>query len=108
MSAIVSGGSWRAAWNRGADALGRWLGLDLVLLASRLGIAAVFFQSGRTKLDGWLGVSDGAVVLFRDDTDCRCSIPLSPPTPPPTPSTSFRSCSSSACSPAAPPWPCSA
>lgn len=67
MSTTSSGASWRAAWNHGAEALERWLSLDLVLLASRLGIAAVFFQSGRTKVDGLLGVSDGAVVLFRDE-----------------------------------------
>ena len=67
MSATPSKARWRAAWNRGADALERWLGLDIVLLASRVGIAAVFFQSGRTKVDGLLGVSEGAVVLFRDE-----------------------------------------
>jgi len=38
-----------------------------VLAVSRLGIAAVFFASGRTKVDGFLHVTDGAVALFRDE-----------------------------------------
>ena len=59
--------AWRGAWGHAADALERWLALDLVLFVSRLGIAAVFFASGRTKVDGILHVTDGAVVLFRDE-----------------------------------------
>ncbi len=59
--------AWRDAWNRTADALERWIGIDFVLAASRLGIASVFFYSGRTKVDGWLNVTDGAVALFRDE-----------------------------------------
>ena len=55
------------AWNAAADRLERWIALDLVLLASRLGIAAVFFLSGRTKVDGWLSVNENAVALFRDE-----------------------------------------
>ena len=38
-----------------------------MLLASRIGIGAVFFQSGRTKVEGLLSVTDGAVGLFRDE-----------------------------------------
>ena len=41
--------------------------MDLVLAASRLGIASVFFYSGRTKVEGLLHVTDGAVALFRDE-----------------------------------------
>jgi putative oxidoreductase len=59
--------SLRVRWNRGADALERWIGLDLVLLVSRLGIAAVFFSSGRTKVSGLLDVTDSAVDLFRTE-----------------------------------------
>ncbi|MGZ5240516.1 MAG: DoxX family membrane protein, partial [Caldimonas sp.] len=57
----------RSVWNRAADGLERWIGLDLVLLVSRLGIAAVFWTSGRTKVSGWLTVTDNAVALFRDE-----------------------------------------
>ena len=59
--------AFRRHWNAVATALEQWIGLDLVLLASRLGIAAVFFYSGRTKVENWLTVTDGAVALFRDE-----------------------------------------
>ena len=57
----------RRGWTAAAAGLERWLGLDLVLLVSRIGIAAVFFQSGRTKVEGWLTVTGTAVGLFRDE-----------------------------------------
>lgn len=38
-----------------------------LLLLARLGIAAVFFQSGRTKVDGLLTISDGTYELFRTE-----------------------------------------
>ena len=59
--------AWRRGWHAAAAALERWIGLDAVLLASRLGIAAVFFQSGRTKVEGFLAVTPSAVGLFRDE-----------------------------------------
>lgn len=59
--------SLRQHWNGAAAALERWIALDLVLLVSRIGIAAVFFYSGRTKVEGWLTVTDSAVGLFRDE-----------------------------------------
>jgi putative oxidoreductase len=40
---------------------------SLLLLVQRLGIAAVFFMSGRTKVDGWFTVNDSAFELFRTD-----------------------------------------
>ncbi len=58
---------WRHRWNDAADALQRWIAMDGVLLASRVGIAAVFLLSGRTKVDGILHVTDNAVTLFRDE-----------------------------------------
>ncbi|MDQ6683688.1 MAG: DoxX family protein [Pseudomonadota bacterium] len=57
----------RDAWNAAATQLQRWLAIDLVLLVSRVGIAAVFFLSGRTKVDGVFHVTDAAVGLFRDE-----------------------------------------
>jgi putative oxidoreductase len=53
------------------------LPLDLLLLAQRIGIAAIFFQSGRTKVEGWFTISDSAFYLFQ--TDYR--LPLLPPVP---------------------------
>lgn len=40
---------------------------SLLLLVQRLGIAAIFFMSGRTKVDGWLTVNDSAFELFRSE-----------------------------------------
>ena len=57
----------RATWNHASMRLERWIALDGVLLVSRIAIAAVFFLSGRTKVDGLLSVSDGAVTLFREE-----------------------------------------
>ncbi len=40
--------------------------LDALTLAARVFAAAIFWQSGQTKLDGWR-VSDTAIVLFRQE-----------------------------------------
>jgi len=47
----------------------------LLLLIARLGIAAVFFMSGRTKVDGLLHITDGTYELFRTEY----ALPLIPP-----------------------------
>ena len=47
----------------------------LLLLVARLGIAAVFFLSGRTKVSGLLTITDGTYELFRTDY----ALPLVPP-----------------------------
>ncbi|MCW0236093.1 MAG: DoxX family protein [Ferrovibrio sp.] len=39
---------------------------SLIALAARIFPAAIFWQSGQTKLDGW-HVSDSAIALFRDE-----------------------------------------
>lgn len=57
----------RAWLNRCADVLTRAVGHDLLALVARFGVAAVFFLSGRTKVEGWLTVSDNAVALFADE-----------------------------------------
>ena len=43
---------------------GRLLPSDLLLLVQRLGIAAVFFQSGRTKVEGLFTVPQTTIDLF--------------------------------------------
>lgn len=48
---------------------------SLLLLVARLGIAAVFFMSGRTKVDGILHITDGTYELFRTEY----ALPLVPP-----------------------------
>ena len=71
----ASRGGLRAAWNRVADRLDRWIGHSLLALAARLSIAGIFFLSGRTKVEGWLTVSDTAIALFVDEY----KVPLLPP-----------------------------
>jgi putative oxidoreductase len=58
-----------------ADRLQNTLGHSLIALTSRLGIAAVFWLSGRTKVEGWLTVTDNAVALFKDEY----KLPFVPP-----------------------------
>ncbi len=48
-------------------ALGRLAPDWLVGLAARTGIAAIFFLSGRTKVEGVLEVSDTALFLFAEE-----------------------------------------
>jgi len=45
----------------------RVLSADLLLLVARFAIAAVFFLSGRTKVDGVLGITPSAYELFRTE-----------------------------------------
>ena len=65
----------RSRWNRLADRLTRWVPPDLLALTARIALAAIFFLSGRTKVDGWLSVSDTAYTLFREDYQ----LPIVPP-----------------------------
>ena len=65
----------RARWNAVASSLSRWIGHDVLALASRISIAAIFFLSGRTKVDGFLTITDGAYALFRSEY----KLPLIPP-----------------------------
>jgi putative oxidoreductase len=67
--------SLRARWHRFAALLNRAVPEDLLLLATRAALAAIFWQSGRTKVDGGLSVSDNAVALFADEY----RLPLLPP-----------------------------
>lgn len=63
-------------WTRSiAQALAAATPHDLLALANRIAIAAIFFLSGRTKVDGLLSVSEGAVELFRSEY----KLPLVPP-----------------------------
>jgi putative oxidoreductase len=57
----------RGAWNRLASKIGALLGHDALALIARLAIAGVFLQSGRTKVDGWLHVTDSTLYLFREE-----------------------------------------
>ncbi|MDF0542944.1 DoxX family protein [Sphingobium sp. H39-3-25] len=48
---------------------------SLLLLVARLGIAAIFFLSGRTKVEGVLTITPSTYELFRTDY----ALPLVPP-----------------------------
>lgn len=62
-------------WHRTTEILTRLIGHDVIAVTARLSIAAVFLQSGRTKVDGVLHVTDSAVALFREEY----KLPLLPP-----------------------------
>ena len=66
---------WRAPFALLAKVGSRLLPQSLLLLVARLGIAAIFFFSGRTKVEGFLTITDSARDLFQ--TEYR--LPLLPP-----------------------------
>lgn len=62
----------------GPLAVSRWLEAipdALLLLVARLGIAAIFFQSGRTKVEGFLTIKPSTYELFANEY----ALPLIPP-----------------------------
>lgn len=65
----------RQRWNRIADFLQHLLGDTFLCLVARFGIAATFFLSGRTKVEGFLTITPSTYELFR--TEYR--LPLLPP-----------------------------
>jgi putative oxidoreductase len=65
----------RGAWNRIADTLSGVINHASLALIDRIAIAAIFFLSGRTKVEGLLTVSEGAYTLFREEY----KVPLVPP-----------------------------
>jgi putative oxidoreductase len=54
----------RSPYRRLTDVAHRALPTDLLLLVQRLGIAAIFFQSGRTKVEGLFTVPQTTIDLF--------------------------------------------
>jgi len=50
-----------------ADVSGKVLTNDVLGLVARLGVAGVFFLSGRTKVDGLLHITDSTYSLFADE-----------------------------------------
>ena len=74
-SADAPAAGLRGAWNRIADQLTRLISHGLLALAARVAVGAIFFVSGRTKVEGFLTVTDGAYTLFREDY----KVPLLPP-----------------------------
>ena len=52
---------------RAAMAVDRAIPDDLLLLVARVAIAAIFFLSGRTKVEGLLTITDSTFELFRTE-----------------------------------------
>ena len=65
----------RSRWARLVRLLDAATPHDLLALVNRIAVAAIFFQSGRTKVGGLLTLTPGAIELFR--TEYR--LPLVPP-----------------------------
>ena len=65
----------RSPYRRLTDLAERALPSSLLLLIQRLGIAAIFFQSGRTKVEGFFTIPETTVELFRSEY----ALPLLPP-----------------------------
>ena len=66
---------FRAPFDLLAGAAHKVLTEDILALVARLGVAAIFFQSGRTKVDGFLHITDGTYSLFESEYH----LPLLPP-----------------------------
>lgn len=64
---MTSEAGFAGAWNRVAARLDTLVSHDLLALIARASIASLFLQSGRTKVDGLIHVTDGTVELFRDE-----------------------------------------
>jgi putative oxidoreductase len=59
--------SLRAPFDAFAQVARKVLTEDILTLVARLGVAAIFFQSGRTKVDGILHITDGTYSLFESE-----------------------------------------
>ncbi len=68
-------GTLRVRWSQAADLLGRLISHDVLAIAARLSMAAIFFNSGRTKVEGLFSVTPGAIELFASEY----RLPLVPP-----------------------------
>ncbi len=57
----------RGLWHDLSDQLTRLVPHDALALTDRVAIAAIFFLSGRTKVEGWLTVKESTYLLFREE-----------------------------------------
>lgn len=64
---VAPGAGLRGRWNAIADKLSGTVSHALLALVARVAIGAIFFLSGRTKVDGFLGVNENAYLLFREE-----------------------------------------
>ena len=64
-----------ALYNRISSTIERLVPTSIILLTARLGVAGVFFTSGRTKVEGLLTITPATYELFRTDY----KLPFVPP-----------------------------
>ena len=57
----------RGIWHDLAGHLSRLVPHDALALIDRIAIGAIFFLSGRTKVEGWLTVKESTYALFREE-----------------------------------------
>ena len=62
-------------WNTLTDKLDALISHSFLALCCRISLAAIFFLSARTKVDGFLTVNDAAYTLFAEEY----KVPLIPP-----------------------------
>lgn len=62
-------------WNTITDKLNSLISHSFLALCCRISLAAIFFLSARTKVDGFLTVNDSAYTLFQEEY----KVPLIPP-----------------------------
>jgi putative oxidoreductase len=62
-------------WNTLTDKLDALISHSFLALCCRISLAAIFFLSARTKVDGFLSVNDTAYTLFAEEY----KVPLIPP-----------------------------
>ncbi|MFJ3482977.1 DoxX family protein [Pseudomonas sp. NPDC090202] len=67
--------SLRQRWERLTDCLHTLINDSLLALIARFAIAGVFLMSGRTKVEGFLTITDSTYELFRSEY----KLPLIPP-----------------------------
>jgi putative oxidoreductase len=75
LSIPEEGGALMAVRQRLTGLAQQLLPLSLLLLVQRLGVAAIFFLSGRTKVEGWFTITDSTYELFRYEYS---GVPLPP------------------------------
>lgn len=56
-----------AYWAHATATLEHLISHSMLALINRIAIAAIFFLSGRTKVDGFLTINDSAISLFREE-----------------------------------------
>lgn len=62
-------------WNRSTEKLQAYISHNLIALAARIAVAATFFLSARTKVEGLLTIKDTTFLLFAEEY----KLPLLPP-----------------------------